>query len=98
MRFLFCFAAAALMAAGRASAALAPLWIPAPDSGIEDVLALLEANPHLRLTAALDSLPKELRDRARALADAGRLEPALRPQGDPPLPLLYDPWVAEAEL
>ncbi|MCX5784473.1 MAG: hypothetical protein NTX59_02160 [Elusimicrobia bacterium] len=67
------------------------LWIPADDSNIEKVFNLLETGKDLKLTAALGVLPKTLEERAKKLAIEGRLEPAMRAQGDPILPLFYYP-------
>ncbi len=69
----------------------AALWIPADDAGAEEVIAALEQDPGLRLTAALTPLPKTLEERVKKLESSGQLELALRPAGDPPLPLLYYP-------
>ena len=80
-----------------AGAAIAPLWIPAQGADIEPVLSALEADENLRLTAALDSLEARYRERINALTEAGRLELAVRPIGDPPLPLLYYPGLPETE-
>lgn len=71
------------------------LWIPLSGQGTEKIIGLLEAGSDLRLTAAFDELPKGLEDRIKKLEQAGRLELALRPAGDPPLPLLYYPAAAE---
>ncbi len=67
------------------------LWVPAQDLPPDDVLAVLQARPDLRLTAAFPGLSKDAGDRVRALEKAGALETALRLPGDPPLPLLYAP-------
>jgi len=75
----------------------AVLWVPADASGAEEVIAALELDNSLRLTAALSSLPKNLEERVKKLEKEGRLELALRPAGDPPLPLLYYPAAAEVK-
>ena len=67
------------------------LWIPAEDSDKEKVFDLLETVKDLKLTAAFGVLPKTLEERAKRLAAEGRLEPAMRVQGDPILPLFYYP-------
>ncbi|MCM2268343.1 MAG: hypothetical protein NDI60_11295 [Elusimicrobiales bacterium] len=77
--------------AGAAAAQQAMLWLPADGRPDDAILSLLEADPALRLTAAFSELPKANADRVRRLAQEGRLELALRPAGDPPLPLLYAP-------
>jgi len=69
----------------------AALWIPAEDSDKSEVLNLLETGKDLKLTAALGALPKPLTEKAVKLSAEGRLEPALRVQGDPILPLFYYP-------
>lgn len=76
-------------AAARAQQAL--LWIPADGRPDRAVLAALEADKSLRLTAAFSELPKTEEELVRRLEKDGRLELALRPAGDPPLPLLYAP-------
>jgi len=82
-----------LAPACRAEQAL--LWLPLSAQGAEKIIGLLETGGDLRLTAAFDELPKGLEDRIKKLELAGRLELALRPAGDPPLPLLYYPAAAE---
>lgn len=82
-----------IVPAARAEQAL--LWVPAAGPGAEAVVAALEAGPDRRLTAAFDELPKGLEERIQKLEQAGRLELALRPAGDPPLPLLYYPAAPE---
>jgi len=68
------------------------LWVPAGQDGTAEILGILEKGADLRLTAAFDGvLPKDLAARAARLESDGRLETALRPAGDPPLPLLYYP-------
>ena len=84
------FLAPALLAAQQAV-----LWVPADASGTEEVVTALELDSALRLTAALSSLPKDLEERVKKLETEGRLELALRPAGDPPLPLLYYPAAPE---
>jgi len=74
-----------------ANAQQALLWIPADDSDKGEVLDLLETGKDLKLTAALGSLPKPLEEKAKKLSANGRLEPTLRAQGDPILPLFYYP-------
>lgn len=69
----------------------AALWVPADAAGAEEVIAALEKDASLRLTAALTPLPKNLEERVKKLESSGQLELALRPAGDPPLPLLYYP-------
>lgn len=76
---------------GSAAAGQAILWIPAQAAGMEEIIAILEENENSRLTAAFTSLPEGLADRLKKLMKDGRLELALRPAGDPPLPLLYYP-------
>ena len=78
-------------AAGQARAQQALLWVPSGAAGAIEIIALLESDRELRLTAALPGLPAELEARAKKLEEEGRLEIALRPAGDPPLPLLYYP-------
>lgn len=67
------------------------LWVPAGPDGAAEIVPILEGNKDLRLTAAFDGLPKGMEERIRKLEKDGRLELALRPAGDPPLPLLYYP-------
>lgn len=67
------------------------LWVPSDSPGAEQVVAALELDSGLRLTAAFGSLAKNLEERVKKLEKDGRLELALRPAGDPPLPLLYYP-------
>jgi len=76
-------------AVGRAQRAL--LWVPAGSVGTGEIITLLENNKDLRLTAAPEEIPAELGNRIKKLEDEGRLELALRPAGNPPLPLLYYP-------
>jgi hypothetical protein len=76
-----------LCAAARAQQAM--LWIPADGKPAPEILSLLESDKALRLTAAFSDLPADLAERVRKLEKDGRLELALRPAGDPPLPLLY---------
>jgi hypothetical protein len=75
----------------------AVLWVPADSAGAEPVIAALEQDGGLRLTAAFASLPKNLEERVKKLEKEGRLELALRPAGDPPLPLLYYPSAEEVK-
>jgi len=84
-----------LLLAASARAEQALLWIPAGGEGAEKVIAALEAGKDLRLTAAFDGLPAGLEERIKKLEKDGRLELALRPAGDPPLPLLYYPGAPE---
>jgi hypothetical protein len=84
-------AALLLFWAAAAGAQQALLWIPADGRPDQAVLAALEADKSLRLTAAFSELPKAQEDLVRRLEKEGRLELALRPAGDPPLPLLYAP-------
>jgi len=74
-----------------AAAQQALLWVPTDAPGMEGVIAALESDGGLKLTAAFPSIPKNLEERVRKLEKDGRLELALRPAGDPPLPLLYYP-------
>src|SRR3989338_7165102 len=74
-----------------AAAQQALLWVQTDAPGMESVLAALESDGGLRLTAAFPSLQKNLEERVKKLEKDGRLELALRPAGDPPLPLLYYP-------
>ncbi len=86
--------AAALLApltAAPAAARQAILWLPADGRPDPAILEILEKNPALRLTAGFSEFPKTELPRVLALEKAGRLELALRPEGDPPLPLLYSP-------
>ncbi|MBI4350954.1 MAG: hypothetical protein HY550_05910 [Elusimicrobia bacterium] len=83
--------ALALLLPALAAAQQAILWVPADAPGTEGILAALEQDAALRLTAAFPPLPKNLEERVRKLEGVGRLELALRPAGDPPLPLLYYP-------
>ena len=69
----------------------AALWIPSDAQGAPEIISLLEKNKDLRLTAAFPELPRGLEERIKKLEKDGRLELALRPAGDPPLPLLYSP-------
>ena len=69
----------------------AALWIPSDAQGAAEIISLLEKNKDLRLTAAFSELPRGLEDRIKKLEKDSRLELALRPAGDPPLPLLYSP-------
>lgn len=86
-----------LLGAGAAHAQQALLWLPAQSSGEEGIIALLEENKDLRLTAAFSGIPKTLADRIVKLESDGRLELALRPAGDPPLPLLYYPSLEQVK-
>lgn len=92
---LTALAVALLLAPAAFAGGQAILWIPSEDSGIGDILALLEENADLRLTAALAPQPKDFGSRISKLTEEGRLELAQRPAGDPPLPLLYYPGAAE---
>ncbi len=85
------FLALTFFCGGRLAAQQALLWIPADPAGAEPIIAALEADKGLRLTAAFSELPKGLEERIKKLEAEGRLELALRPAGDPPLPLLYYP-------
>ncbi len=69
----------------------AVLWIPSDAQGTAEIISILESNKDLRLTAAFTELPRGLEERINNLEKDGRLELALRPAGDPPLPLLYSP-------
>lgn len=69
----------------------AALWIPSDAQGAPEIISILETNKDLRLTAAFSELPRGLEERIKKLEKEGRLELALRPAGDPPLPLLYSP-------
>ncbi|MDO8804230.1 MAG: glucodextranase DOMON-like domain-containing protein [Elusimicrobiota bacterium] len=91
----FIFPAPCVIAQGAAQQAI--LWVPADTAGAGQVIAALELDGGLRLTAALSSLPKDLEERVKKLEKEGRLELALRPAGDPPLPLLYYPAAAEVK-
>ena len=73
------------------SAQEAALWVPSEAQGASEIISLLEKNKDLRLTAAFSELPRGLEERIKKLEKDGRLELALRPAGDPPLPLLYSP-------
>lgn len=84
-------AALALLLACPAAAQQAILWLPADGRPDPAILELLEKDPALKLSAAFSELPKTELPRVLALEKAGRLELALRPYGDPPLPLLYSP-------
>ncbi|MDD2806737.1 MAG: glucodextranase DOMON-like domain-containing protein [Elusimicrobiales bacterium] len=90
-----CLAAALLLTPSFAGAQQALLWVPAGEAGAEEILSLLENGKDLRLTAAFPALPKTLAERIKKLEKDGRLELALRPAGDPPLPLLYYPAAPE---
>ena len=83
--FLF-FTLPACLAAQQAA-----LWIPSDAQGAPEIISILEKNKDLRLTAAFSELPRGLEERIKKLEKEGRLELALRPAGDPPLPLLYSP-------
>lgn len=95
--FSLALAAALFIAAAPSYAQQAYLWVPSGEAGLEEVTAALEADKALRLTAAFSSLPKGLAPRLKALEAEGRLELALRPAGDPPLPLLYYPGAGEVK-
>ncbi len=91
-RTLLSALAAVLLAEGAASAAgRAILWVPVRDAGIGEILDILEKGKDLRLTAAFPEPPKGFEARVKKLAKEGRLELAARPEGDPPLPLIYSP-------
>ncbi len=75
--------------AGAAGAQQAVLWVPSSLSGSDAVIAELERNKALAITVSASELPKGLEERLRRLEKEGRLELALRPAGDAPLPLLY---------
>ncbi|PKM98568.1 MAG: hypothetical protein CVU79_02765 [Elusimicrobia bacterium HGW-Elusimicrobia-3] len=90
-------AAAFLIGAAPSYAQQALLWVPSGEAGLEEVTAALEADKDLRLTAAFSSLPQALAGRLKTLEAEGRLELALRPAGDPPLPLLYYPAADEVK-
>ncbi|HCC48249.1 MAG TPA: hypothetical protein DEQ38_09090 [Elusimicrobia bacterium] len=92
---LFLALAAALLLPPAARAQQALLWVPASETGAEEIIGALEAGKDLRLTAAFPSLPKSLQERIKKLEKEGRLELALRPAGDPVLPLLYYPAAEE---
>lgn len=79
-------AACAARAAGRAI-----LWVPVRDAGIGEILGILEKDKDLRLTAAFPEPPRGFEASVKKLAKEGRLELAARPDGDPPLPLIYSP-------
>ena len=85
------FLALIFFCGGRLAAQQALLWIPGDLRDSEQIIAALEADKDLRLTAAFSELPKGLEERIIKLESEGRLELALRPAGDPPLPLLYYP-------
>jgi len=89
--------AAALCLAPSVLAGQALLWVPASEDGAAEIIAALEENGGARLTAAFQFLPKGLEGRIKKLEDEGRLELALRPAGDPPLPLLYYPNAEEVK-
>jgi len=97
IRSLLALAAALFIGSAQSHAQQAYLWVPAGEAGLEEVTAALEADKALRLTAAFSSLPKSLAPRLKALEAEGRLELALRPAGDPPLPLLYYPGTDEVK-
>ena len=96
-RFFLALAAAFFIGSVPSYAQQAFLWVPSGEAGLEEVTAALEADKALRLTAAFASLPKGLAPRLKALEAEGRLELALRPAGDPPLPLLYYPGAGEVK-
>lgn len=96
-RFTLALAAALLIASVPSYAQQALLWVPSGEGDLEEVTAALEADKALRLTAAFASLPKGMAPRLKALEAEGRLELALRPAGDPPLPLLYYPGADEVK-
>ncbi|MGD9641881.1 MAG: glucodextranase DOMON-like domain-containing protein [Elusimicrobiales bacterium] len=95
--FSLALAAALFIGSVPSSAQQAYLWVPSGEAGLEEVTAALEADTALRLTAAFSSLPKSLAPRLKTLEAEGRLELALRPAGDPPLPLLYYPGAGEVK-
>jgi len=70
-------------------AGTAPLWIPREQAPIDDVIARLEEDKDLKLTAALGELPAPLAEKIKDLESKGRLELAARPAGDPLIPLFY---------
>lgn len=82
---------AVLILPAAAAAQQALLWVPARSAEADEIVSLLENDKKLRLTAALGQLPAALQERVKRLEAEGRLETALRPAGDPPLPLLYYP-------
>ena len=75
----------------RADAQQALLWIPSRTAGIEEIVSILEENKDLRLTAALTEIPENTALRLKKLQEDGGLELAMRPEWDPPIPLLYYP-------
>ncbi len=81
----------ALCAAAPAGAQQALLWLPSGAAGAGEMIGLLESDKELKLTAALDEIPGDLEGRIKKLEAEGRLELALKPAGNPPLPLLYYP-------
>ncbi len=78
-----------LMFASPLRAGTAPLWIPREQAPIDDVIARLEEDKDLKLTAALGELPAPLAEKIKDLESKGRLELAARPAGDPLIPLFY---------
>ena len=70
-------------------AGTAILWIPGEHAPLDDVIARLEADKSLKLSAALGELPAPVAEKIKDLAAKGRIELAARPAGDPIVPLLY---------
>ncbi len=91
MNKLFKAALFSVLFSGPLAAQQAALWVPADSSGAEEVLSAMEHDGALKLTAALPPLPAALEKRAEKLEASGQLEIAMRPAGDPPMPLLYYP-------
>ena len=73
----------------RAGAAI--LWIPGEHAPLDDIIARLENDPNLKLSAALGEIPPPAAEKIKALMAAGRIELAARPAGDPIVPLFYYP-------
>lgn len=81
----------ALFGFGSESRDLAWLWIPTEDfSGWERLAVLMEADQNIKLTVALTPpmMTPPMREATASLIAEGRLEIALRLQGDPILPLI----------
>jgi hypothetical protein len=72
-------------------AGTAILWIPGEHAPLDDVIARLENDKSLKLSAALGEVPASLAQKINDLAYKGRIELAARPAGDPIVPLFYYP-------
>ncbi|OGS07574.1 MAG: hypothetical protein A2270_09955 [Elusimicrobia bacterium RIFOXYA12_FULL_51_18] len=73
------------------SAGTAILWIPREHAPLDDVIARLEKDKSLKLSAAPGEIPSQSMEKIKGLAAEGRIELAARPDGDPIIPLFYYP-------